>query len=46
MGNWRDSLLSLFLSIVEEGVDDPISERVDGQLRDPEEVLPGQIAFL
>merc|ERR1719422_1088024 len=39
-------LLSLALALVEEGVDDPVSERVDGQLWNPEEVLPGQIAMV
>ena len=25
---------------------DPVPERVDGELRDPEEVLPGEVALL
>ena len=30
-------LLSLALALVEEGVDDPVSERVDGQLWNPDQ---------
>merc|ERR1711928_125196 len=39
-------LLSLALALVEEGVDDPVSERVYRQLWNPQEVLPGQIAMV
>ena len=33
------------MSITEKSMNNPISKGVDGQLRDPEKVLPGQIAF-
>jgi hypothetical protein len=33
-------------ALVEEGVDDPVAQRVDGELGDPEEVLPAEVALL
>jgi len=38
--------LTLFLPIPKEGMNDPITQRIDGQLRNPEEVLTGQVALL
>lgn len=42
----KDLLLTLFLPIPKEGMNDPITQRIDGQLRNPEEVLTGQVALL
>jgi len=36
----------LVLAVLEEGVHNPVPQRVDGQLRDPEEVLPRQGALV
>ena len=40
-----DLILLSILALVEESVDDPVAQGVDGQLGDPQEVLPGQVAL-
>lgn len=37
-------IIAIF-AFMEEGVDDPVPEGVDGELRDPEEVLPVEVAL-
>lgn len=37
-------LLVIVLALVEESMDNPVPQGVDGQLGDPEEVLPTQVA--
>jgi hypothetical protein len=40
-----DLILLSILALVEEGVDDAVPERVDGQLGYAEEVLAGEVAL-
>ena len=39
-------LLLLTSTLEEESVDNPVSKRIDGQLRDPEKVLSAEITFV
>jgi len=39
------SILS-YLAFSEEGVDYPVPQRVDGELRNPQEILSGEVTLL
>ena len=40
-----DLVLLAVLALVEECVHNPVPQGVDGQLRDPKEVLPGEVTL-
>ena len=44
--NFDDTISKTRAPLPEECVDDPVSEWVDGELRDAEEVLPGEVPLL
>ena len=40
------AILFLRIVVLEEGVDNPIAQRIDGQLGNPQEILASQVALL
>ena len=40
------AILFLRIVVLEEGVDDAIAQRIDGQLGNPQEILASQVALL